>query len=77
MEIQDAIDFYNARRKEGEPEMTAAHLGRAVFGMDSGKNGLMKMLNIINGTTARLHPDWIVTICKETGYSPNQLFKWK
>lgn len=60
-------------RKLKHKKKSVDDLAQAIFG-EVTKNTQTKTRNILNGSTERMTPEWVVSICTLLDITPNELF---
>ena len=73
LRINEAIALAESRGKK----IYKKDLAKKIWPNSRPEAQAMNMTNLATGATKKVSPDWVVTICKETGVSADFLFRLK
>ena len=73
LRINEAIALAESRGKK----IIKKDLAKKIWPNSRPEAQAMNMTNLATGATKKVNPDWVVTICKETGVSADFLFGLK
>lgn len=74
LKLEEALAYHEANKKPSEISITKIDLAKKLFVGAKHQTQAVNMNNLVKGTTARVAPEWIKTICEATGVDANFLF---